>query len=92
MAAEQAALRRVATLVARGAAPEEVFTAVTEEVARLLVAELTIMCRYEPDGRAFTIVGSVGSLGKHWPRWQPLGPWGQKRHHARVRDRPASPH
>src|SRR6185437_9461910 len=30
-AAEQAALRRVATLVARGAAPDEVFTAVAEE-------------------------------------------------------------
>lgn len=36
IADEQAALRRVATLVARGAAPEEVFTAVAEEVEQLL--------------------------------------------------------
>jgi signal transduction histidine kinase len=71
---EQAALRRVATLVAGGAAPEAVFAAVTEEVARLLVAEMSNMVRYEPDG-SFTIVGSVGVLRKHWPigsRW-PLG-------------------
>ncbi len=74
LAEEQAALRRVATLVAGAAAPEEVFAAVTEEVARLLVAELSNMVRYEPDG-SFTIVGSVGVLRKHWPigsRW-PLG-------------------
>ncbi|GAA1232951.1 hypothetical protein [Pseudonocardia alaniniphila] len=36
---EQAALRRVATLVARAAAPEEVFAAVTAEVGRLLGTE-----------------------------------------------------
>ena len=36
LAQEQAALRRVATLVALGAAPEEVFAAVTGEVGRLL--------------------------------------------------------
>ncbi|MEN3313122.1 MAG: hypothetical protein V7645_2451, partial [Actinomycetota bacterium] len=33
LAEEQAALRRIATLVARGVPPEEVFAAVTEEVA-----------------------------------------------------------
>jgi hypothetical protein len=32
LAEEQAALRRVATLVARGTPPQEVFAAVTEEV------------------------------------------------------------
>ena len=36
IADEQAALRRVATLVARGGAPEEVFAAVAEEVGALL--------------------------------------------------------
>jgi len=74
VAKEQAALRRVATLVARGAEPEEVFAAVTAEVARLFPTDWTVMCRYVPDG-AFTIVGSVGSLGRPWPvggRW-PLG-------------------
>jgi GAF domain-containing protein len=35
-AEEQAALRRVATLVARGVTPEEVFAVVTEEVGRRL--------------------------------------------------------
>jgi signal transduction histidine kinase len=74
LAEEQEALRRVATLVARGVPPEELFAAVTEEVARLLVAEMSNMVRYEPDG-AFIIVGSVGVLRTHWPvgsRW-PLG-------------------
>jgi signal transduction histidine kinase len=74
LADEQAALRRVATLVARGTPPAEVFAAVTEEVRRLLVVELATMVRYEPNG-AFTIVGNVGSVGKHWAvgsRW-PVG-------------------
>ena len=38
-AEEQAALRRVATLVARAAPPEEVFAAVAEEAGRLLAAD-----------------------------------------------------
>ncbi len=74
LAEEQAALRQVATLVARGTPPDEVFAAVTEEVARLFPTDWTVMCRYLPDG-AFTIVGSVGSLANPWPvggRW-PLG-------------------
>ena len=49
-AEEQAALRRVATLVAGGAPPEEVFAAVAEEVARLLEVDYTILSRHEPDG------------------------------------------
>ncbi len=36
LAQEQTALRRVATLVARGAPPEDVFTAVSEEAGQLL--------------------------------------------------------
>jgi signal transduction histidine kinase len=50
LAQEQAALRRVATLVARGAAPEEVFTAVAGEVGQLLPVDQAALCRYEPDG------------------------------------------
>ncbi|GAA3056438.1 hypothetical protein GCM10010464_21500 [Pseudonocardia yunnanensis] len=53
---EQAALRRVATLVAQGAAPEEVFAAVTAEVGRVLHADFTSTVRYDPDGAA-TILG-----------------------------------
>ena len=50
LAREQAALRRVATLVARGVPPEEVFAAVVEEVGRLLPVDFTDMGRYTPDG------------------------------------------
>jgi PAS domain S-box-containing protein len=72
LAEEQTALRRVATLVARGKGPEEVFAAVTEEAGRVLGAEMTNMCRYEPDG-AVTVIGSVEGRW-HWPigsRWPP---------------------
>src|SRR6202011_4119352 len=54
-AEEQAALRRVATLVARAAPPGEVFAAVTAEAGRLLNADVTGMGRYDPD-RAVTLV------------------------------------
>src|SRR6202022_4421932 len=50
LAEQQAALRRGATLVARGVAPQEVFAAVVEEVGRLLPVEYTLLGRYEPDG------------------------------------------
>ena len=54
-AEEQAALRRVATLVARAAPPEEVFGAVAEEAGRLLGADSTVMSRYDPDGAAIVV-------------------------------------
>ena len=50
IAEEQAALRRVATLVARGAPPREVFAAVTEEAGRLLQVDHAAMGRYRPGG------------------------------------------
>ena len=53
-AEEQAALRRVATLVAQGAPPEKVFSAVAEE-ARLLGTDSTVMSRYDPDGAAMVV-------------------------------------
>jgi GAF domain-containing protein len=65
-AEEQAALRRVATLVARGAPPEEVFAAVIEEAGRLLGADLTDLTRYDPDG-AVTVVGSWARTGAGVP-------------------------
>jgi len=52
---EQAALRRVATLVARGSPPEEVFAAVTEETRRLLDVDISGMSRYETDGIVTTL-------------------------------------
>jgi PAS domain S-box-containing protein len=50
LADEQAALRRVATLVARGAPPPAVFDAATAEVSRLVGASGVTLARYEDDG------------------------------------------
>jgi DNA-binding LacI/PurR family transcriptional regulator/signal transduction histidine kinase len=65
-AEEQAALRRVATLVARAARPEEVFAAVAAEVGRLLQVGFTVLNRYTPDGTAVT-VGAWTSTGDAVP-------------------------
>jgi signal transduction histidine kinase len=59
LAAEQAALRRVATLVARGEPASEVFAAVAEEVDRLLDAQATMIARLEPD-ETLVVVASSG--------------------------------
>jgi GAF domain-containing protein len=58
LAAEQAALRRVATLVARGEPPEAVFAAVAEEVGQLFRVDLANLFRYEPD-RSEALGGSI---------------------------------
>jgi len=50
LADEQAALRRVATLVAGGARPAEVFTAVADELGRLIGAEATFVSRVDLSG------------------------------------------
>jgi PAS domain S-box-containing protein len=50
LADEQAALRRVATVVARADDPERVFAVVTEEIGRLLGANTSNMVRFEADG------------------------------------------
>jgi signal transduction histidine kinase len=65
LAEEQAALRRVATLVARGVPQQELFAAVTEEIGRLLAVEYTYMGRYEPDDM-LAFVASWGRAGKHF--------------------------
>ena len=57
LADEQAALRRVATLVARDAPPGEVFDAVALEVGKLLDTDITVVGRYDSDGAA-TAIGS----------------------------------
>ena len=44
---EQAALRRVATLVASGAQPAEVFSAVADELGGLIGAEATFVSRVD---------------------------------------------
>jgi GAF domain-containing protein/PAS domain-containing protein len=59
LADEQAALRRVATLVAHESPPAEVFAAVADEVARLLGVEDTTIFHYEDDWTA-TVVADRG--------------------------------
>jgi signal transduction histidine kinase len=61
-AEEQAALRRVATMVARGTPPEEVFAAVTEEAGRLLGADYATMARFGPDDTV-SLVAARSSTG-----------------------------
>jgi GAF domain-containing protein len=72
LADEQAALRRVATLVAQGVPPTELFAAVTEEVGGLLGADLAGMIRYETDATvtpvaAWAAVGEHPELPDRWP-------------------------
>src|SRR5262249_51801335 len=57
LAAEPAALRRVATLVAREASPGELLAAVAEEVARVVGAPVG-MVRFEPDGTGTLVAQS----------------------------------
>ena len=75
VAEEQAALRRVATLVARGVTPPEVFGAVAAETGRVLGAETTAVARFESDGAA-SVAGAWDKpgtqglalpLGSRWP-------------------------
>jgi signal transduction histidine kinase len=70
LAEEQAALRRVATLVARGVQPGEVFRAVAEEIGRVMEIEVSCVVRYEADATA-TIVAIWGDdlltpVGSRW--------------------------
>jgi signal transduction histidine kinase len=55
LAAEQAALLRVAALVAQGAGAVEIFDAVAEEAAGLIDDEATTLVRYEGD-RTFVVL------------------------------------
>src|SRR3954451_18334752 len=72
LAEEQAALRRVATLIAQDVPPRELFGAVVSEVGVLLGADLGGMIRYEEDGTV-TAVAAWAAVGEHPPmpgRWQ----------------------
>ncbi|HEY1356910.1 MAG TPA: GAF domain-containing protein [Thermoleophilaceae bacterium] len=57
LAEEQAALRRVATLVASGAEPAEVFARVCEEVGGVLGVRSTNLTRFEGDGTQTVLAG-----------------------------------
>jgi signal transduction histidine kinase len=72
LADEQAALRRVATLVAGGARPDAVFGAVTLEVARIFDAEVSILTAYDSDWTASLVAGvgwknaDIFHVGRRW--------------------------
>ena len=66
IAAEQAALRRVATLVARGAVPQDVFDAVCGETGRLIEATHVSLAHFTPTGTNRT-VASWSLRGNHVP-------------------------
>jgi signal transduction histidine kinase len=66
LADEQAALRRVATLVAEGVPPSGVFAAVARELGQLLGVDSTYLARYELDGMV-TAVGSWSPDGTSAP-------------------------
>lgn len=74
LVAEQAALRRVATLVAHGASPPEVFSAVAAEVRVLLGADVASIMRFEPDRTAIVLaaVGFEAPLVRRWKIEPPL--------------------
>jgi GAF domain-containing protein len=70
IAAEQAAVSRVATLVAQTVAASDVFTAVATEVAGLFDIPLVGLFRYDSEGAA-TVIAGAGNvspyLGRRWP-------------------------
>jgi GAF domain-containing protein len=68
VAAEQATLRRIATLVAKGVQPEEVFAAVTEEVAAAFRA-ITGVMRFEHDPPRVVLVGASKTIDPIGTRW-----------------------
>jgi PAS domain S-box-containing protein len=59
LAARESALRRIAALVADGAASGDVFAAIAREVAQVLGMALVVIWRYEP-GRPATVVAAWG--------------------------------
>jgi GAF domain-containing protein len=78
LADEQAALRRVATLVARGEPPEAVFAAATREALRHFGSGTARMIRYELDGTV-TFLTNEGltvpdaPVGDRWEGYPPTG-------------------
>ena len=59
LAEAQAALRRVATLVADGLEPQLVFAAVADEVHHLFGTDISAIVRFE-EGRTVTLLGAHG--------------------------------
>ncbi|MFI1993069.1 GAF domain-containing protein [Actinoplanes sp. NPDC020271] len=78
LADEQAAMRRLALLIAQGVAPDVVFGAVTKEVLQHLGGGTARLIRFEPDGTA-TLLANEGTSGPHvvaGGRWEGYPPRG----------------
>src|SRR5207244_8779042 len=73
VATEQAALGRVATLVAEAVPPGDVFTAVAAEVAELFGVPLVGLFRYEREGMA-TVIAGAGKGSPYLGRRRPCPP------------------
>lgn len=75
LADEQTALRRVATLVAQGASPDDLFAAVASQIGELLPADYALIGRYEVNGTEVTTVGTWSRDGDSsgLPATVPLG-------------------
>jgi hypothetical protein len=67
LAAEQAALRRVATLVARGVEPLAVFGAVADEMRRCVPADTAGLWRFETDGEMTKVAAADPEALARWP-------------------------
>ena len=72
LASREGSLRRIATLVASGAASTKVFAAIAREVAQVLGVALVVIWRSDPDGRA-SVLGAWSDrphpfeAGTSWP-------------------------
>jgi signal transduction histidine kinase len=66
MAEERAALRRVATLVARGVSQDELFAVVNQEIGWLVGADPTSLMRFEPDDTV-TLVAAWSARDVEFP-------------------------
>jgi PucR C-terminal helix-turn-helix domain/GGDEF-like domain/GAF domain len=68
LAAEQAAVRRLATLVARGVEPSEVFGAVAEEMRRCVPADIAGLWRFDTDGEITMVAAAADPAAPaRWP-------------------------
>ncbi|MCW2648353.1 MAG: domain S-box [Pseudonocardiales bacterium] len=70
---EQAALRRVATLVARGVQPDEIFAAAADEVGRLVGTDSAAVVRFDDDAPGIVFVGVASNMSDAFPlgaRWE----------------------
>src|SRR5438874_3796635 len=69
---ELSALRRIATLVAQGVPPGEIFSAVSDEVGRLFASDVAAVVKFDHDDPAIVFVGvakrveGIFPIGTRW--------------------------